>query len=211
MAKNAGKNKLFEINEVWITKTELARILELRNKDLEKLAFTLLCLAKLNNIKNPKNNNWVNLNAKEIFQLARINCNISERYAKLGRLKELSLIKFPKKNDNLSSQVQFINDKSEKVLSVKDFRELGYEYLAFKGENFTRCQECGRLVKNNKYKNRKYCTDCAVYTPQKYKTIICRDCGKKFEVKGNNKRTIRCNECQEKAIKEYDRNRKKGM
>ena len=40
-------------------------ILGLKNKVLERLAFTMLCLAKLNNIKNPKNNGWVNAESKE--------------------------------------------------------------------------------------------------------------------------------------------------
>lgn len=203
LAANAGKFTLFEIDGIWITKAELETIQNIHNKVLERLAFTMLCLAKLNNIKNPQNQGWVNTDAKEIFSLARISCSVVNRYERFGMLNQINLLEFPKKNDNLSSRVTFINDESEKVLFISDFRELGYEYLKFtENGNFIRCQDCGILIRNNKAGTKKYCSACAGYTPQETKTIVCVDCGEEFEVPGNNKRTTRCNICYDIHRKE---------
>ena len=108
----------------------------------------------------------------------------------------------------MSCRITYINDDSEKVLFISDFRELGYEYLKYKGENFIRCRECGVLIRNNKAGTKKYCSKCSGYIPQEVKTVVCIDCGKEFKVPGNNKRTIRCQECKIEHIREYDRIRK---
>lgn len=208
IAKNAGKYTLFEIDGVWITEAEFETIANIHNKVLERLAFTLLCLAKLGNAKNPKNGGWVNNDAKEIFSLARISCSVTNRYERLGELHNLLLLEFPRRIDNLSCRVTYINDDSEKKLFVSDFRELGYEYLKYNGENFIRCRECGVLIRNNKAGTKKYCQECSGYQYKDVKTKICIDCGTEFEVPGNNKRTVRCSECQTKRIREYDRSRK---
>lgn len=208
IASNVGKYTLYEIDGVWITKSELSTIENIHNKVLERLAFTMLCLGKLSNLKNPNNQGWVNHDVKEIFSLARISCSVTNRYEKIGLLNQLGLLEFPKKNDNLSSRITFIDDNSEKVLFINDFRELGYEYLKYKGENFIRCRECEVLVRNNKSGTKKYCSECAKYTPQETKLLICIDCEEEFSVPGNNKRTIRCPCCQENHIREYDRLRK---
>lgn len=206
LATNAGKFTLFEIDGVWITKAELETIQNIHNKVLERLGFTMLCLAKLNNIKNPQNQGWVNDDAKEIFSLARISCSVINRYERIGMLNQIGLLEFPKKNDNLSSRVTFINDESDKVLFISDFRELGYEYLKFtQNGNFIRCQDCGILIRNNKSQTKKYCSDCAGYTSQETKTVVCIDCGKEFEVSSKNNKTFRCKICQQDKDKERKR------
>lgn len=208
IAANAGKYTLFEIDGVWITEDEINTIANIHNKVLERLAFTMLCLAKLNDLRNSNNNGWVNLDAKDIFNLARISGSVESRYERLGSLYQLSLLELPKKNDNLSCRVTFINNDSDNKLFISDFRELGYEYLKYKGENFIRCRECGILVRGNKSGTKKYCNSCSAYTPKETKTISCVDCGNTFIVAGNNKRTIRCDKCQSKHTREYDRKRK---
>lgn len=210
IASNAGKYTLYQIDGVWITQSELDAIAGIHNKVLERLIFTFLCLAKLGNIKNPQNNGWVNVGDKEIFTLARITCNLQDRDIKIGKLRKLGLLELPKRNDNLSCRVTFVDDESEKVLQVYDFRELGYEYLKYKGENYIRCSECDILTKGNKNGTKKYCSACAQYSPQETKTIKCADCGYEFQVDSKNNRTCRCVSCQREFIKAYDRERKKN-
>ena len=211
IAKNVGKYTLYEIDGVWITKAELKTIENIKNKVLERLAFTLLCLAKLANIKNPNNTGWVNNDAKEIFTLARISCSVSNRYERLGELHQLSLLEFPKRIDNLSCRVTYINDDSEKVLFISDFRELGYEYLKYKGENIIRCRECGSLFRP-KHGNEHYCSNCKSESME-HKYIQCVDCGKTFEVDSKNNQTCRCYECQSKheKILKSERNKRYYM
>ena len=75
IVNKVNKQKLYEISGVKITKSEIDKIQTLQNKLLEKLAFTMLCLAKFHNIKNENNNGWVNLPDKDILKLANINCS----------------------------------------------------------------------------------------------------------------------------------------
>ena len=208
IARNAGSFELFEIAGVRITKSEMETIQGLRNKVLERLAFTMLCLAKLNNIKNPKNNGWVNADSKEIFNYARISCKTDEREIKIGQLWQKGLLDFSKRNDNLNCRVTFIDNDSEEELFVSDFRELGYEYLLYKGENFIRCADCGILTRGNKAGTKKYCKDCVTYTPQGTKTIVCADCGKEFEVEATS-RMIRCGDCYIEERRRIDRENKR--
>lgn len=209
IAANAGSFKLFEISGVKIKKAEIETILGLKNKVLERLAFTMLCIAKLNNIKNPKNNGWVNTDSKEIFNYARISCKAIEREVKIGQLWKKGLLEFSKRNDNLNCRVTFINDDSEEELFVYDFRELGYEYLLYKGSNFIRCADCGVLTRGNKAGTKKYCKDCAAYTPQGSKTVVCVDCGKEIKVDAKDNKTCRCKDCYNKYRKEYKAKKEK--
>ena len=208
ISKTASSFELFESDGVWITESELQRISLLGNKILERLCFTMLCLAKINNQKAKRNNNWINTDIKEVFKLAGVNCSIKLRANRIGRLIENNLIKFANRIDNLNIQVLFIDDDSTKKILVNDFRELGNEYLLYLGENYVRCAECGRLIKSNKNRTRKYCNECGVYTPSKNKVITCVDCGKAFIVNSMNNRTCRCNECQSERTKTLNRERK---
>ena len=203
IASSAGKYTLYEISGIKITKTEMDNIKAIHNKVLERLMFTMLCLAKLSNEKNPKNNGWVNADSKDIFGYARISCKANEREIKIGKLWQSGLLEFSKRNDNLNCRVTFIDNESDEVLFVSDFRELGYEYLAYNGENFIRCAECGVLTRGNKAGTKKYCRNCATYTPQETKKVICIDCGKEFETVSKNNMSCRCNDCYTQYRKQY--------
>lgn len=158
-ATKAAKYPLCECNGVWITENELKTINEIHDKVLERLAFTLLCLAKFRNFRNPNNNNWVNYSNGEIYSIACINTTAFEKDIKLNTLKELGLIEYAKKVDNLNIQVLYIDDDSENKLFISDFRKLGYEWRLYKGEKYIRCADCGILVKKSSNR-KKYCKDC---------------------------------------------------
>lgn len=206
--KNA-KEKLFESDGVWITDAEWNEIEKLNNKILGKLAFTLLCIAKINNQRKPNNNNWVNTEIKEIFKLANISCSIDLRAKRLGVIIHSGLAEFAKRIDNLNLKILFVNDEDKKKFIVSDFRDLGNEYLYRIGENYIRCAECGKLVKNNKFGNKKYCSTCASYIPQDMKQVKCIDCGKIISVNSLNNRTCRCDDCYTKYRREYKARKEK--
>lgn len=207
IAANAGKYQLFEISGVKISKKEMAVIERINDKVLERLAFTMLCLAKLSDIKYPQNNGWVNISSKDIFKYARISCTSAEREIKIGKLWRMELLEFSKRNDNLNCRVTFIDNNSDESLFVSDFRELGYEYKKYKGEPFVHCAECGILIRANKNGTKKYCKDCGAYTPQKIRKIICVDCGNEFEVNARVVNKTRCSICQNAKIKEDTKKR----
>ena len=204
-----AKETLFESDGVWITESEWEKIQGLGNKILGKLAFTLLCIAKINNQKRQSNYDWVNTDIKDIYKMANISCSIDLRARRIGSLINSGLIEFAKRVDNLNIKVLFIDDESKKKFLVNDFRDLGNEYLYRIGENYIRCAECGKLIKNNKNGTKKYCSSCASYVPQETKQIRCADCGKIIVVNAMNNKTCRCDDCQKEKRKEADRIRKR--
>lgn len=151
---------LCQCDGIWITGNELQKIESLHNKVLERLSFTLLCLAKFANYRNPCNNNWIHYSNGEIYTMACINASSFEKDAKINQLRELGLVDFAKKIDNLGIRVLFIDDSGEKKLFISDFRRLGYEWRLYKEEKYIRCAHCGILVKNTNGR-RLYCRECS--------------------------------------------------
>lgn len=159
-AAGAGKYPLCCCDGIRVTQKELDRVRGLQNKVLERLAFTLLCLAKFGNFRNPENHNWVTCSNSEIYSMACITASAFEKDRKLSMLKDLGLIAYAKKVDSLSLQVLFLEEESDPALWISDFRKLGYEWNLYKGEPYLRCAACGILVKKDSNR-KKYCRDCA--------------------------------------------------
>ena len=174
ISKKANKYPLREIDYIEITKSEIDTIRNVCNIKYEKLVFTMLCYAKLYNKISDKNNGWVNTDIKELFRVARVSVKYrNDKFLYLNDLETAGLISFSNKNDNLNLRVTFIDDDSETILRVDDFRELGYEYLNHIGDGkFIRCKCCKMLVKkkSNNDRSTKYCNNCAkeVQNKQKY-------------------------------------------
>ena len=161
-ANTADKYSLVEIESVPITQAELDTIATITSKPLKRLAFTLLCVAKFYNISNPHNNNWTNKPDKEIFKLANIQTSSMRQSLMMNDLYSLGLIGYSRLVDNINVSVKFINDNSDVVLYISDFRNLGFQYLKYTGDtSFTECESCGLVMKRTS--NRlKYCPDCAI-------------------------------------------------
>lgn len=160
LSKNAIKYQLLQIDYIPLTKNELVTIDNIESRTMKRLAFTLLCLAKYKNIINSKNNDWENYKFSEIFKMANIQANKKEQALMIYALRNLGLIKMNKLVDNLSINVCYIDKQSsEEVLQIRDFRNLGYEYLLYCGEKYIRCENCGILVRKRGTTD-KYCTEC---------------------------------------------------
>lgn len=200
----AKKYPIVEIDEIPITKNELRTISQIKNKKLEKLAFVLLVLAKFCNTRNVKNDNWVMVDEYSVFARARITGDTVAQYSCFYKLAKMDLITYSKKVDNINVRVGFIDNDSEIALRVTDLRELGYQYLMYKGEKFIKCAECG-IVTRATIHNKKYCKNCAGYQPIVTKTVKCCDCGEYFEVDARNVTKKRCNECQKIYRNQYQR------
>lgn len=161
ISKKATKYPMREIDNIGITQYELDMIRTLKNIKYEKLLFTMLCYAKLHNMNSENNNGWVNTSIQELYRIARVSVKYKkDKFLILNDLEQTGLIAFSKKNDNLNLQVSFVDMDGASILSVADFRELGYEYLNYIGEeNFIRCSKCGKLAKRTGKRN-KYCFKC---------------------------------------------------
>lgn len=159
----AGKYDAVSVKYIPVTDKEIEKIKSLNGKQLQRLAFTLLCLAKYWDVISRSKDHWVNSKDSEIMQLANINTSIKRQSSMYYTLNELGLIRFSKKVDNTNVRVCFIED-GEVVIKVNDFRNLGYQYLKYLGEPYFECANCGIVTKYNDPRNKrkqKYCKNCA--------------------------------------------------
>lgn len=218
------KTKLLELDGVPIYRKEMETIKGINDKTTQRLAFTMLCIAKLNSARNPKNNGWLNLGSKAIFDAAAVTGSAKIRDLKLHQMMELGLIEFTKKINKTNIRITYMctDDDAETamVLSESDFLELGlyYQYNIYdKHDTIGKCEKCQRYYmrrKANRYRlASKQCTYCIVAEEQnkqaKTEEKKCVDCGKLFNADARANKKIRCDECQSKWRKMNDRNRKK--
>jgi hypothetical protein len=162
-AKDASKYSLIEIEDIPITQKELDICDRLNGAQIRRLMFTLICLAKFSNTVNKKNNGWVNRQDKEIFKMANIITSVKRQSLMLNDLRELGLIRFSRKVDNININVRRVDGAGRPVLHISDFRNLGHQYLRYCGGQYLECASCGLVIKRTS-NSQKYCNDCAVET-----------------------------------------------
>ncbi len=165
VAKSVGKFPLIRLDGVNITHNELKQIELLNGKQIRRLAFTLLCVAKYWNAVSDSNNNWVNTSDKEIMSMANIKASIKRQSLMFAELRDAGFLRFSKKIDNLNVQVLFGDENGDIAISIQDFRNIGYQYLKHYGEPYFECCNCGIVTKihnPSKGRKQKYCPNCAV-------------------------------------------------
>lgn len=162
--KYATKYPLIMIDEVVVTKPEMEKIDALPGKQLRRLAFSLLCIAKYLYAVSENTNYWVGTPDNEIMKMANINTSIKRQSSMFGQLRDAEMIRFSKQIDNLSVQVLFAED-GEPVMKITDFRNLGYQYMKYHGEPYFECAHCGltdKIKSATQRRPQKYCAQCAV-------------------------------------------------
>lgn len=164
IAKNVDKYRMIQVDGVDIYENELTQIESLHGKQIKRLAFTLLCVAKYWDAVSDSNNHWVNTSDKEIMQMANINTSVKRQSMMFAELREKGFIRFSKKIDNLNVQVMFCGGDTV-AMRVQDYRNLGYQYLKNYGEPYFECENCGittKLKRPNQGRHQKYCSSCAI-------------------------------------------------
>lgn len=172
----ALKYDAIQIDGINITSKEIEKIDSLPGKQMRRLAFTLLCLAKYWDAINPACDHWVNNKDSDIMRMANINTSIKRQSVMYYHLNEADMIQFSKRVDNTNVRVNFIED-SDVILTITDFRNLGYQYLKYHGEPYFECKNCGLTTKMNEpYKGakQKYCKECAseIATRQRINSVM---------------------------------------
>lgn len=169
---SAFKYEAVDIDSLPVTKSEIKIIRSLDGRQIERLAFTLLCLSKYWHTISPETDYWVNNKDNEIMALANINTSIRRQCLMFGILKDKGLIRFSKRIDNTNVRVCFADDTTPDaatVMHVSDFRNLGYQYMMYIHRNnrynpYFECENCGITVKYNDPENgrkQKFCKTCA--------------------------------------------------
>lgn len=161
LVKSCDKYELVDVPGVSITQSEIDKIQLLNGKLLQRLMFTMLCLAKLGNAISTSNNCWVNKKDKDIFSLANISITTKRQSLMINDLWTLGYIGYSRVIDNTNMNVKIIDDDSPTVLFITDFRNLGNQYMKYCGEKYFECQCCGIVIKKESNVQR-YCRSCAV-------------------------------------------------
>lgn len=173
VVRKAKRHDIIEIDYIPVTKNELKTVQEIENKELRQLAFTILCIAKFYNKINPQNNDWVNQDFDYIFDSARIQKTNNEQASMFFKLKTLGLVKFSKIIENTNINVLYVDDNSEEILQIRDFRRLGFEYLKYTGEKFINCVDCGILLIPKTQAKR--CSRCQKQYRNEYMRILMKN------------------------------------
>lgn len=161
LARSSDKFELIDIPGVFVTKSELCTIKQINGKLLQRLMFTMLCLSKYGNAASKTNNNWVNRKDKDIFCLANIAVTTKRQSLMINDLWSMGFVGYSKVVDNVNINVKIIDDESPVELFIRDFRNLGNQYMKYCGEKYIECQCCGKVVKE-RHGKQKYCPECAV-------------------------------------------------
>lgn len=174
--KQAIRRPAIMIDEIVVTVPELKMIEGIKGKQAKRLAFTLLCLAKYWDCCRDDNNHWVTTKNADIMAMANISASLKRQGGLYRQLEEEGLLHFPVRVDAISIQVLFIKN-GQPAVRIKDFRNLGYQYLKYNGGPFFECEECGITTKiNNPDSKRpqKYCISCAakIHTRQKVNSVM---------------------------------------
>ena len=141
-----------------IYENELKVIESLPNDRQKKLMFTFFALARYMNC-----DGWINKKTSkgisEAFKLANVTLTSDKRNELLHELYSNGYISLGKKVDNLNIKVQ-LDDSGEIVYKVRDFNNLGNQYIGNFKKGYKQCKSCGKKIRNTGNK-KMYCEKCA--------------------------------------------------
>ena len=171
--------KLVDVGKVEITINELNKINSLESKKLKKLAFVLLVYAKISNVALDRDDGWINQSYKNIFTESKVSAKGNDKKLLLHDLYKLEYISQSYKNDSTSLKINYIDNKEDSE-------------VAFCIEDF----------------------DFVIYSYLNYmgeNWIKCTECNKRYFLIKNIKNTSQkyCNECKQKIMREYEKNKKR--
>lgn len=152
--------KLNYVDGISITDKEIGIIRTLDTRNEKYLLFTLIVLAKLRNMMNPENNNWVTYGTSEIFKTANVKISRVEQDLLIKELRDRGFIEYANKVDNLSIRVVCILD-GECVISVNELNKVGNKYYDYERlcDGYKPCAECGKFYMP-KSPTHTYCNLC---------------------------------------------------
>ena len=141
-----------------IYENELKAIESLPNDRQKKLMFTFFALARYMDC-----DGWINKKTSkgisEAFKLANVILTSDKRNEMLHELYVNGYITLGKKVDNLNIKVQ-LDDSGDIIYKVKDFNNLGNQYIGNFKKGYKQCKCCGKKIKNTGNK-KMYCEKCA--------------------------------------------------
>ena len=152
---------------------------------------------------------YVRMTKSEIQKAAKVKyANQSEKDFFLGCINRLGL--FDISDSRLCSwYIKFVDISDEDIIEyIVDYEHLDLYYEKLSGVKIGKCKYCGKLFKQNKKCDAFYCYKHRGYIKKDSKAMrngICIDCGEEFSVIATNRKKVRCDKCQQKYKKNYQR------
>jgi hypothetical protein len=146
-----------------IYENELKIINSLKTDRQKKIMFTFFAVARYMDSEG-----WINKKTSkgisEVFKLANVSLTTEKRCELLHELYVDGYISFGKKVDNLNIRVK-LDDSGDVVYKVKDFENLGNQYIGNFKKGYKQCANpgCGRKIKiaSTTGRPKLYCDECA--------------------------------------------------
>lgn len=161
--KDIKEYKLYEIDEICISKSELTKIRELttlsENELIEDLAFIMLVNSKINYLRYNSDKFGVNCN-KELFAEANLRFNLKNKSI-INELKTLGYVNPSSFHQSDYVQLCYVDEElATDGIVITDFRDTLLNYWKWKGVKIGICA-CSRLfeVKSNSQKKCKSCSN----------------------------------------------------
>lgn len=161
---HAEEFPLCTMSGVPITQWELDVVLGREGIRAKCLTFALLALAKYDTMRYPGVNYWYSGERwNELAMRANLTLNEDDMCRIINRLWRDKFVGYAERVDNCSMHVLFADTDGEPVMMLndQDFKDLGHCLRAYLGEKYSRCEDCGRWIKQSKNGRRRFCNDCA--------------------------------------------------
>ena len=171
---NVDKWALIDVNKIYITENEWKSICALNNNVLERISFIMLVYQKVNIIKNPNSNGWINTDIHDIFREAKVTLKGDDKIFKVNDLYNKGYISQANNCANTALKLEYIDTNSENKIHIDNFNNVISYYYEYRDKKKYRiCKECGIRFEDNKSKSRsKYCRKCAKLVLQKQKNLF---------------------------------------
>lgn len=153
------------IDGVPITQAELDAVATRSGIRAQCLAFAMLAIAKLDTMRHPAVDYWLNGDRwGEIVERANLTLTEDDLCHMIFLMYQDDMVHCGKRVGGRSRRVAYADTAGEPVMMLNDmdFRDLGYCYRAHIGEKYSRCEECGRWVRQKaRGVAKRFCADCA--------------------------------------------------
>ena len=197
-----------------ITKKEWEKICTIENDNYRRMLFVMLVDAKYHRLHSISIENsatitedtlfYCHMEKRDIYKAGACKFkNAEEKIFSLGCLFKNGWFDITN-NKYRSWFVKFvdISDNPDDVLDyITDYDHLNLHYDKLCGQNIGTCKLCGKLFKQNKYKNALYCYKHRGYNKIGDRVIACEKCGSPFKISGRSQRKI-CDLCYKKRRSE---------
>lgn len=163
---HASERQLVRIDSVPITQRELDFIFSIDSIRAKCLFFSMLAVVKFETMRCPAVNYWLRGDLRhDVVRRADLGITDNEMADMCFPLIEAGHLAFPRRFDSCSLHVLYADPDGDPIIQLqeRDFRNLGYCLRAYLGEPYTRCEECGRWIKQSKNGRKRFCDGCAAF------------------------------------------------